>query len=450
MKFHWMKKLGTLGFFAALMFSSTGVKAQDGEALFKANCQACHKVDKASVGPKLQGAKALWEEAGEGELIYEWIADPAALVSSGKSKRAKEVEAAFSGAMTPQGHLSREEMDAILSYADSYVAPVKETGGGDEVASADSGDDGSMVIWVVVLLCVLLVIIFAGIGVKKQLAHVVNEREGIHEDVNKSIQQQIGEWIVRNWKLTLVLFLVIVVSGGADVFTRLARVGVFEDYQPSQPIAYSHKLHAGDMGIDCKYCHSSAETSKHAGIPSTNVCMNCHNMVTEGTTTGTREISKIHAAAGYDGENMKYNTDEEGNVIQGDPIVWNKAHNLPDHVFFSHAQHVNPNTGNVDCKQCHGDVATFGLGRVATVEEINALAADDPSIIPLTKPLLTMGWCIECHKEKGIDVIGSDNGYYQELHNRLKNRPEFLGKITEDDKVSVEELGGWECAKCHY
>ena len=238
---------------------------------------------------------------------------------------------------------------------------------------------------------------------------------------------------------------------GVELFGRAYQLGVYEDYMPSQPVAYSHKLHAGKMGIECKYCHHSAEKSKHAGIPSVNVCMNCHAIVHEGPQYGTEEIDKLHKASGYNKNKQAYNIDEFGDRIE-EPIVWNKAHNLPDHVYFSHAQHVHPNTGNIDCRQCHGPVQTYTLGRVSTIDEVNAYAATDDGmergLIQLTKPLLTMGWCIECHNKKEIDLTSS--GYYKEIHNRIKLRADINNKIFEDDKVTVKELGGWECAKCHY
>lgn len=440
MKFHWIKRLGIVTSFA--LFSSmfaVSADAQDGQALYKANCASCHKLDKNSTGPALQGARARWEDAGEAENIYSWIKDPSALISSGVSARAKEMEGFSPTAMTPQGTLSREEVDAILQYADDYVAPAPAVA--DNNVSGGKEESSNVVLWLIVLGVVVVVIIFSASGVRRQLAHVVNEKEGVEVDITKSTKQKLGEWIVRNWKLNLILFLVVVVTGGADLMQKGFQVGVFQDYQPSQTLAYSHKLHAGDMGIECKYCHNSAEKSKHAGIPTVNVCMNCHRMVPEGKTTGTEEIAKIYEAAGYDKDSQTYTGEEK-------PLIWNKAHNLPDHVFFSHAQHVNPNTADLDCRQCHGDVKTYTLGRVSTIEEINALAAEDAKIMPLTKPLLTMGWCIECHNEKGIDL--GKGGYYKEIHERLKSRPDFMRKITDDDKVTVRELGGWECAKCHY
>ena len=440
MKFHWTNRLGVATFFTVLIFlAAMPVKAQDGKSLFKANCASCHKALKNSTGPMLQGAKARWADADEAENIYQWVKDPIGLVESGTSQYAKEISTFSPTDMTPQGALTNDEIDLIFAYVDG-VKPVEKKAATEGAAVEQEG--GAALLWVIVLIVVFGVVIFAAKGVRKQLAYVVAEKEGVEIDINKSVKTKLGEWILRNWKLTLIMFLIAVVTGGADLMKRGFEVGVFEDYQPSQTINYSHKLHNGEMGIDCKYCHSSAEKSKHAGIPSVNVCMNCHETVTESEyrNGSTEEIAKIHNAAGFDSETKQYTGETS-------PIVWNKAHNLPDHVFFSHAQHVNPNTANIDCKQCHGNVPTYGLGRVSTTEEINQLAGTD-GIIPLTKPLLTMGWCLECHNEKSVDLTKSE--YYKELHNRLGSRPDFLRKISEDDKITVRELGGWECAKCHY
>ncbi|MCT4582742.1 MAG: c-type cytochrome [Flavobacteriales bacterium] len=446
MKINWRNKIKTLGVTLAIFAAvPSGFAAEDGAALFKANCAACHKLDKNSTGPKLQGARALWEEAGEGEMIYEWIADPVGLAESGKSKRAAEVINFSKSQMTPQS-VTKEQVDAILDYADAYVAPVKKKDTGGEVAVKEPTTN--YVLWLIVSLLVAGVVAYAALSVKRLLSVAVAERKGEEVVTYDSTKDRVNSWIYRNWLFALLLFLVVAITAGVELFARGYEVNVISDYQPSQPVKYSHKLHAGDMGIDCKYCHNSAEKSKHAGIPTTNVCMNCHRMVPEGTETGTKEIAKLYAAAGYDPEKSDYNYDEYGNVIEGTPIVWNKAHNMPDHVFFSHAQHVNANTGNIDCRQCHGDVKTYTLGRVSTNEEINELAKTDDKIIPLEKPILTMGWCIECHNEKTVDLTKSD--YYEEVHNRLKNRPDAMRRILEDEKVTVRELGGWECAKCHY
>ena len=116
----------------------------------------------------------------------------------------------------------------------------------------------------------------------------------------------------------------------ADVTVRESiAIGRSPGYAPYQPIKFSHKIHAGQNKIDCLYCHNSAEQSKSAGIPSAGVCLNCHNLVVkEGSRSGSFEINKIKRA-----------------VEKREPIVWNRVYSLPDHVFFSHAQHVN--AGNI-------------------------------------------------------------------------------------------------------
>lgn len=453
MNIHSVKKLGIISLLSVVlaMFANP-VLAADGAALFKANCASCHKIDKPSTGPALKGAKERWASVGEGELIYEWVKDNGALRGTGKSKRAAAVFTEFKGAnMQAFPGLSNEEIDAILDYADAWTPPA-------DIASTPTGDDttgqdkGGVKMWLIILVVVLLFVTFAALGVRKKLNYIGAAERGEEIEDEKPLMERLGAWIYKNWLFALVCFVIILFTGLADVLTRLATIGVYEDYQPSQVVAYDHSLHAGTMEIDCRYCHNSVEKSKHAGLPTTNVCMNCHRVVWETKKgTGKEEIAKLHKAAGFDTDLNDYVKDANGKVIQGEPIVWNKAHNLPDHVFFSHKQHVN--VGGVDCMQCHGDVKTYTLGRVSTTEEINALIADnsDKGLVELSKPILTMGWCIECHDKKQIEV-GPDasNPYYQEIHNRLTLRPDVYKNIKEDGIITVQELGGWECAKCHY
>jgi mono/diheme cytochrome c family protein len=434
--------------FSVFVFSIS--YSQEGEKIFKANCASCHHPIKNATGPKLQGALQKWQDGGEEELIYKWVANPTELYNSGKSKMAKAIWDYSPTAMTAQGHLSKEEVQAVFAYVDGYAPPVVAGGGSDElVLNVDKGETDTFWWWVIS--SILVFTLFAILGVKRELNNAVAIKEGKEFDNKRTFITEFRSWIVRNWFVTTILILAIALFTGVEIFGRAFQLGVYSDYQPSQPVAYSHKLHAGNMGIECKYCHHSAEKSKHAGIPSVNVCMNCHAMVHEGPKYGTEEIDKIHKAAGFNKAKKEYNIDEFGNRIE-DPLVWNKAHNLPDHVFFSHSQHVHTNTANIDCRQCHGPVQTYTLGKVSSIEEVNAYADTDEGmekgIIKLSKPLLTMGWCIECHNKKEIDLASS--GYYEDIHERIKSRADINNKIFEDDKVTVKELGGWECAKCHY
>jgi hypothetical protein len=180
-------------------------------------------------------------------------------------------------------------------------------------------------------------------------------------------------------------------------------LGRSKNYQPDQPIKFSHKIHAGQNQTSCLYCHFNAERGKFAGIPPANVCTNCHVLVKEGGKTGKFEIARIYEA-----------------IEKDQPIKWVKVHNLPDHVFFDHSQHVV--AGKIDCLQCHGDVAA--MDEIVQVND------------------MSMGWCVQCHRETSVQFDNNFYGKYEQLHKDLKD-----GKIS---KVTVEQIGGTDCMKCHY
>ena len=218
------------------------------------------------------------------------------------------------------------------------------------------------------------------------------------------------------------------------IFNLLMGIGNTETYQPVQPIAFDHSIHAGDNGIDCNYCHSSARNSKTSGVPSVNVCMNCHTKIKEGPTTGTTEIQKIYDAIGFDAAT--------GTYIEGyeqKPIEWIKVHNLPDLAYFNHSQHVS--VGGLECQQCHGNMQEKTVGQVATMEELNKISFNKEDGVEFGHPTLTMGWCIDCHRQKEVNM--GVNDYYTEMHDKMKN--EFG-----DQKITVDMIGGLECGKCHY
>lgn len=213
----------------------------------------------------------------------------------------------------------------------------------------------------------------------------------------------ISKILKRRWINFVILFL----TGGFIINTLVINaltIGRSKDYSPTQPVKFSHAVHAGQNGTDCIYCHSSAPHSKSAGIPPVNVCMNCHLMVRNGTRSGVFEISKVISA--YDNQR---------------PIEWIKVHNLPDHVFFSHAQHVT--AGGVGCAECHGDVKNMNV-----IKQVSDLS---------------MGWCINCHRTRKLDFHNNQfYSQYRELAEKLKK-----GVI---DSVTVSMVGGRECMKCHY
>lgn len=189
-------------------------------------------------------------------------------------------------------------------------------------------------------------------------------------------------------------------------------IHVTPGYHPSQPINFRHDIHAGQNGIACIYCHSGAEKGKVAGIPTLNVCMNCHKGIQGSNPEFQKEISKIYDAVGWDPAKGAY-------TKPGHPVQWNRVHSLPDFAYFNHAQHVV--VGKLDCKNCHGDVATF---------------TTDQQFAPLT-----MGWCIDCHRQTPVQMEG--NGYYAKLHAVLMQQ-------DSSRHVTEAEMGGLECGKCHY
>ncbi len=397
-----------------------------GEKLFKGHCASCHKPDKDLTGPALKGARARWEGQGD---IYAWIKNSQAYLKTGNAYANKLFADWNKSVMTPAA-INDEEIDAILYFADNYAPPAAVVANGP-VPPEPPKNGGSAWPWLIVLGLLFLVVTISLSGVKKSLDNAVREAEGRAPAPDRTFGQRIGEWAWHNKiaasLIGLFVFVWLLIQGWNALWT----IGVYggdevANYRPEQPIHFNHTLHAGqeNLAINCQYCHSSAEKSKHAGIPSANVCMNCHNAVDQGRTPGgTAEIHKIYKAVGWDPEERRYTGEEE-------PIRWVKVHNLPDHAYFSHEQHVA--VGKLECQECHGPVDT----------EMEVAEQWAP---------LTMGWCIDCHGQREVDMAG--NGYYDEAMARLQQTDlghKELKKYLEDGKITVKELGGWECAKCHY
>ena len=162
--------------------------------------------------------------------------------------------------------------------------------------------------------------------------------------------------------------------------------------------------------------------------------MNCHANITSGTTTGTTEIQKIYDAIGYDPDTRTY---IEGYVQK--PIEWIKVHNLPDLAYFNHSQHVT--VGGLECQQCHGNMQEKTVGQVATMQELNNISFNKKDSIEFDHATLTMGFCIDCHRQSEVKMDGND--YYTSMHEKMKKK--YAG-----EKITVEKMGGLECGKCHY
>ena len=404
--------------FSATSFSQAGDPAA-GKALFNANCAACHKLDAKMTGPALRGIT----ERQSSKWLHSWIKNSQAMVKSGDAYAVKVFEENNKSIMTSFPQLSDADIDNILAYtAEPAPAPTQPAvvAGGDASAGGGSNVSNSVILGALALVMgILVVMLFLVSSVLNKIA----KANGI-EVTLKEPTFPIWKAYARNQFLVLVTAIFLLLSGAWVVYGFLMQVGVDQGYAPIQPIHYSHKIHAGENGIDCKYCHSSARTSKHAGIPSLNVCMNCHKNIAafEGDKDSTyveytkefytAEIQKLYKAVGWDKDKQAYTGKTE-------PVKWVRIHNLPDFVYFNHSQHVT--VAGIECQKCHGPVQTYEIQK---------------QFAPLT-----MGWCINCHRETNVKMEG--NAYYEKIHEELAKK---YGK----DKLTAAELGGLECGKCHY
>ena len=437
-----------------------GGNVENGQALFNANCASCHKVtNEVLAAPGLAGIRERWTSGDE--LLVKWIQNPQAAAESGDPyiKSLVDRYVGTYGWMSAQA-VSADDVKDIMAYVQNppdVAAPAATADTGcvtvDELPVEAAGNPS---IWFLVLLVLFLIIALSAAGVNRTLRSAMLVAKGDAPLQDTTYFQRATGWMWENRVFVSLVGLFVVAYVVVIGYQGLMGIGVVEGYKPDQPIKFIHSVHVCENEVDCKYCHHSAYESKHAGIPSTNVCMNCHKAVKQGRRYGETEIAKIYSAIGFDAESGTYinGAGEKGFTspqedFGGEPIRWNKVHNLPDHVFFSHQQHVV--VGGLQCQNCHGDVQTYTVGRVAKTEDINKLVDDYPGLIQLSKPTLTMGWCIECHNKAEVSLASS--GYYEEMHERLRDDErgnEELRRYLEDDKITVKELGGWECAKCHY
>ena len=428
-----------------LFFAGTFNANAQGEGLFKAKCATCHQPHKNGTGPKLFEVRKKWSEGGAKDgSIYQWVNNWSSAVAT--DPYAATVSAWSPTAMTQFPELKKEDVDAIMDWVDAQPDPATVAADGGAAGAVDTGEveEEGTATWVWIMLAIVFAVIIAAVsGVRRQLKSAISESETGQASDSKTYAQEFRTWAWVNKKavgfFSLIILIFLIVSG----IQGLGNIGILEAYQPSQPIEFPHDIHTGVNGIDCKYCHNSVTKSKTAGIPSVNVCMNCHKQVNGRTPEQQEKIKAIYSAAGWSTEGSGAYTGKTT------PITWNKVHVLPDHVYFNHSQHVV--VGGVDCKQCHGDMTKQKeTARVVPIGELNKIEGN----IPLTRPTLTMGWCIECHGEKEIQagpLDGKNDGYYNEIHKRLlRNDRSLYSKYLEDGKVTVKELGGWECAKCHY
>ncbi|MDO6603632.1 c-type cytochrome [Arenibacter palladensis] len=400
--------------------------ATKGKQLFNQNCAACHALNKKMTGPALAGVTEKYDK----EWLYQWIKNSPAMIKAGDADALKIYNEYNQAAMTPFPLLSNQDIDDILAYTDAppvvAAAPVAVAegaqGGGDS-----SGISNEIILGALALVFALLVMML--VLVNKTLRRIAEANGVVLEKELAEKRLPIWKAFAQNQFLVLVFSIFLLLSAAYFAYGWMMQVGVDQGYAPIQPIHYSHKIHAGDNAIECKYCHSSARVSKTSGIPSLNVCMNCHKSIYEykGNPEGpsqedlangytnefyTGEIKKLYKAVGWDEENQKYTGESK-------PVEWVRIHNLPDFAYFNHSQHVS--VAGIECQTCHGPV-----------EEMEIMYQYSP---------LTMGWCINCHRETNVKVEG--NEYYEKIHAELSQKYGV-------DKLTAAQMGGLECGKCHY
>lgn len=397
-----------------LILSVSSVFGADAAKLFKQNCAVCHRLDATKLtGPGLAGIAT---RVPSEKWLFDWVKNNEKVKKSGDAYAAK-INAEYGGASmnVMEGVLSDDEIKSVIEYIKN---PPVETPAAGVTATSTEGTTAQsnpintlLVLGGIIALLLILAIVLR--STKYNLLNVIAQKKNQPEVSDSGWWGETKIWMSQHKRTVALGIIILLLSLSKMAWDGMMNIGVFTGYKPEQPIKFSHKIHAGDNAINCQYCHSSVEKSRHAGIPSPNVCMNCHKGIDKGPITGTAEIAKIYEAIGWDPATQKYDKAPKG-------IKWVKVHNLQDFVFFSHQQHVK--VGKLDCSNCHGDVKTM------TVAE---------QVQPLT-----MGWCVDCHRK--TEVAGmKDNPYYEELHKKLAEK--YKGQ-----KITVDKMGGIECAKCHY
>jgi mono/diheme cytochrome c family protein len=390
---------------------------QAGKNLFNANCAACHQLNRKAVGPALRGVTEKYDK----DWLYSWIKNGTQMIKDGDPQAVAIWEEYNRAVMTNYPQFSNEQIDNILAYT-NYTPPAPAVAVSTSAETVGQNSDISINIILAVTIVIFTILTAMLFLVQRTLIKIANASGVKIETETKRNIRPLWRTIVENQFIMFVLVIGFLLSSAYFTYGYLMQIGIDQGYAPIQPIHYSHKIHAGANQIECKYCHSSARVSKHSGIPSLNVCMNCHEYIADyngeedlenGYTKDfyTNEIKKLYNAVGWDEENQVYT----GNT---QPVKWVRIHNLPDFVYFNHAQHAQ--VAKIECQTCHGPV-----------EEMEILYQYSP---------LTMGWCIDCHRESNVD---KDNEYYQKVH-------EELSKKYGVEKLTVAQLGGIECAKCHY
>ena len=376
---------------------------KNGESLFKGNCTVCHAIDEVIIGPALRN---IHERRSE-EWIYAFIKNSQKVIQSG-DEYAVDLYNEYNKTLMTSFDFSNEELNSIITYIknESFkpieVAVVSEVSVAGETSSSVESDDFYISLTLNILLLLIIIFVLVKFTNLSQKYVILRDTQSggklLNADDKEVVESKFNLklFLKSNGVLgvTTFAFIAIFVKSCID---GLYTVGIQQNYQPTQPIAFSHQIHAGQYEIDCNYCHTGVNIAKSANIPSVNICMNCHNAI----DTDEPEIKKILTA--YE---------------ENKPIEWVRVHNLPDLAYFNHSQHVA--VGGLECETCHGPIKEMDV--VYQYAE------------------LTMGWCINCHRETEVNSKGND--YYNKLV--------ALHKESSKNPLKVQDIGGLECSKCHY
>jgi len=401
--------------FISVLFSANHVFAgeAEGKELYTSNCARCHMVDKKLTGPALQGVQSRWADTTS---LHKWIKNSQAFLATG-DKYANDLFREYNSIMPAFPALTDANIADILLYIDAEAKRLEEAK--SAVVTTDGGGaekkDNSTFYWILIIALIFIAVI---------LGRAVRHLNGmVREKYSEPEPDKTPVWKKKSYRPLMVIIGVLLLGWlSVAMWNSASSLGRQEGYAPEQPIAFSHKVHAGINQIDCRYCHVGAERGKAAVIPSLSVCMNCHYNIQEVSGTDPeypkavydKEIAKIYSYIGFNKESLKYEKEPQ-------PIEWVKIHNLPDHVYFNHSQHVK--VAGLECQTCHGQIQEMDV--VQQMEN------------------LSMGWCVNCHRNTDVNFTTNDfYKPYELLHEQLKS-----GEITE---VKAEDIGATECQKCHY
>jgi cytochrome c551/c552/preprotein translocase subunit SecG len=387
-------------FLIPLSYSQNDPKVAEGAALFKeAGCNTCHAVHKKVVGPALKDVSKRWKNQQE---LIAFIRNSAKLIASGHPY-SNQIFKEYNGLQMPNHEfLTEDQVKSILAYIKAEEAnvpqekkdPTPDQAGGGQTTPGKDSSGMILTLILVVLALVLLTLVLLLVFIRRYLK---DKEVSLREDEKALVNQKYDiAGFFKSKGFIGVVVLIFVLVGSRSCYIGLLSVGVEQNYMPAQPIPFSHKLHAGQYKINCNYCHTGVTKSKNANIPSINICMNCHSEIKEGPKHGKAGIALL----------LEHYEKQK-------PIEWVRVHNLPDLAYFNHSQHVQ--VGGIECQTCHGQIDTMEVVRQHSP--------------------LTMGWCINCHRETKVN--GKDNAYYDKLYAKHK-------------EMTVENIGGLECSKCHY